>query len=303
MDLVAIGTVGYDYVETPTGKADKQLGGTADYLCLAASYFCKVGMVAATGKDFLPTYLDLLQSKGVDLQGLEQLAGDTFHWGAKYHQYLNVRDTLFTHLNVLLDFTADLPPAYRKAPFIFLGNIDPALQMHVIEQAENPQFIAMDTMNYWINSEKYRPDLMRVLHKVHGILGNDEEARDLSGEYNLVKAAAEIRKMGPEHVIIKKGEHGALLFSDDSIFYAPAFPLELVHDPTGAGDSFAGGFMGYLTTQKKLDNAAMRRAMIYGSTLASYTVEDYSVNRIVKLDQSLVQERFNNFHKLVEFEK
>ncbi len=303
MDLVAIGTVGYDSVETPTGKAEKQLGGTAVYLCLAASYFCKVGMVAATGRDFLPGYLDLLQSKGVDLEGLQQLEGETFHWGAKYHQDLNVRDTLFTHLNVLLDFTADLPPAYREAPFFFLGNIDPALQLHVIEQAKNPVFIGMDTMNYWINSEKYRPNLMRVLQKVQGIFVNDEEARDLSGEYNLVKAAAEIHKMGPQHVIIKKGEHGAMLFSDDSIFFTPAFPLELVDDPTGAGDSFAGGFMGYLTTQKRLDNAVMRQAMVYGSALASYTVEGYSVNRIVELNQQLVDERFQAFYNLMDFKK
>ncbi|KAA3618018.1 MAG: sugar kinase [Calditrichaeota bacterium] len=303
MDLVAIGTIGYDSIETPTGKADKQLGGTAVYLCLAASYFCKVGMVAASGKDFLQEHLDLLTGKGVDLEGVQHLAGDTFHWGAKYHQDLNVRDTLFTHLNVLLDFTADLPPAYREAPFYFLGNIDPALQMHVIEQAKNPVFIGMDTMNYWINSEKYRPNLMRVLEKTQGIFVNDEEARDLSGEYNLVKAANEIRKMGPEHIVIKKGEHGAMLFSEGDIFYAPAFPLEVVHDPTGAGDSFAGGFMGYLTTQKRINNKVLREAMIYGSALASYTVEDYSVNRVASLENQHVDKRYQEFSNLMSFGK
>ncbi|KAA3663276.1 MAG: sugar kinase, partial [Calditrichaeota bacterium] len=165
MDLVAIGTIAFDSVETPTGRADKQLGGTAVYLCLAASYFCKVGIVAATGKDFHQEYLDLLHEKGIDLGGLQKLEGETFHWGAKYHQDLNVRDTLFTHLNVLLDFTADLPAAYKDAPFFFLGNIDPALQLHVIDQAKNPVFIGMDTMNYWINSDEYRPNLLRVLKK------------------------------------------------------------------------------------------------------------------------------------------
>lgn len=177
------------------------------------------------------------------------------------------------------------------------------MQLHVLDQAKNPVFIGMDTMNYWINSSEYRPNLMKVLQKTQGIFVNDEEARDLSGEYNLVKAAAEIRKMGPQHVVIKKGEHGAILFSEGSVFYAPAFPLEMVNDPTGAGDSFAGGFMGYLTTQNKINNAILRKAMIYGSTLASYTVEEYSVNRVAALGTSSISERYHAFYELMNFDK
>lgn len=301
MDLLVVGSIGFDSVETPMGKSEKALGGTAVFCSASASYFARVGMVATVGTDFPEEHIRFLQSKNIDLSGLRVVDGETFHWGARYHDDMNLRDTLFTHLNVFKQFTPDLPENYRHAPYVFLGNIDPTLQLHVLEQVVNPKIVALDTMNFWIEGT---PDaLQQVLRRVKVLMINDEEARQLSGEKNLVQAARVIRKMGPEILIIKKGEHGALMIYENEYFYAPAFPLETVCDPTGAGDTFAGGFMGYLARAKRVDKRTLRRAMIYGSTMASYVVEGFSVQKLRGLRLEDIYGRFNAFYDLITFDR
>ncbi|RME00353.1 MAG: sugar kinase, partial [Calditrichaeota bacterium] len=282
MKLLVVGSIGFDTVETPGGKSERALGGTAVYFSMAASYFTRVGMVAAVGTDFPEEYVQLLRQKGVDLSGLMTLKGETFHWGGKYHADMNSRDTLFTHLNVFKDFQPQVPAAYRNTPFIFLGNIDPSLQLHVLEQIDQPRLVALDTMNYWIDGTPEA--LKQVLSHIDLLFVNDEEARQLSGEISLIKAARKIQQMGPKMIIVKKGEHGALLIREQEIFFAPAYPLETVKDPTGAGDTFAGGFMGYLAKANAFDEMSLRRAMIYGSTLASFAVEDFSIENLKCLE-------------------
>lgn len=301
MNLLVVGSIGFDTVETPYGKSEKALGGTAVFCSVAASYFTKVGMVATVGTDFPDQHVNFLKERNVDLTGLTTLQDKTFHWGARYHKNMNKRDTLFTHLNVFEKFSPDIPQAYRHAPYVFLGNIDPKLQMHVLDQMTAPEVVALDTMNFWIDGTP--KELAKVLKKTMVLLINDEEASQLTGENNLLQAARAINKMGPKIVIIKKGEHGAALIHEDDYFCAPAFPLEQVNDPTGAGDTFAGGFMGYLAKAKKIDKATLRRAMIYGSTLASFAVEDFSVDRLRSLGQEDIVERFNAFHDMVVFKR
>ncbi len=300
MNLIVVGSVSFDTVETPRARKDLVLGGTAVFFSIASSYFTRVGMVGAVGTDFPDEHIELLKLHQVDLQGLTSIEGKTFHWGGRYHDNMNSRDTLFTHLNVFENFTPEIPPAYRDVPFVFLGNIAPALQLHVLEQVNNPQFIALDTMNFWIDGAL--EDLKKVLKRIHTVFVNDEEAMLLSGEHNLLKATRAIQSMGPKIVVIKKGEHGAFLFNEQERFYAPAFPLEEVHDPTGAGDTFAGGFMGFLAGRNRVDDTTLRQAMIYGSTMASYAVEDFSVHRLQKLDKADIDARFQAFHDMTRFE-
>ncbi len=301
MNLLVVGSIGFDTVETPHGKSEKALGGTAVYCSVAASYFTKVGMVAAVGTDFPKQHTEFLKQKGIDLTGLMTLPGETFHWGGRYHPDMNSRDTLFTHLNVFQDFKPTLPKSYCTAPLVFLGNIHPQLQLHVLEQVKEPQLVALDTMNYWIEGT---PDLLKdVLKQVDILFVNDEEARQLANEMNLLRAARKIWAMGPRIIVIKKGEHGALLFYEGDIFFAPAYPLENVVDPTGAGDTFAGGFMGYLATTQNFDHNHLRCAMIYGSTLASFAVEDFSIEKLRTLEERDIFERFAAFQRLTQFSR
>ncbi len=309
MSLLTIGTVAFDDIETPFGRVERAIGGAATYIALAASYFHKdVQIVSVVGDDFPKDELDYLQSRGVDLEGLQIKEGEkSFFWAGKYHDDLNSRDTLDTQLNVLADFEPILPNSYRKPDFLMLGNLTPAIQIQVIEQLENrPKLIALDTMNFWIDSAL--EDLKRVLGMIDVLIINDEEARQLTGEHSLVKAATAIHGMGPNYLIIKKGEHGALLFynhdqnaESDSIFFAPALPLAEVFDPTGAGDTFAGGFMGYLAKSNDTSFENMKRAVIYGSAMASFCVEEFSVAKLKKLTDEAVQKRINRFVNLVNF--
>lgn len=303
MSLLTVGTVAFDDIETPLGKADKIVGGAATYISLTASYFVdKINLVSVIGDDFPQATLDLLASKGVNLDGLQVKEGEkSFFWAGKYHSDLNTRDTLDTQLNVLADFDPVLPNGYSRSEFVMLGNLTPAVQMRVIEQMETkPRFIAMDTMNFWMNIAL--DSLLDVLQKIDCLIINDEEARQLSGEHSLVKAADKILAMGPRYLVIKKGEHGALLFYDGTIFFAPALPLAEVFDPTGAGDTFAGGFVGYLAQTGDLSMENMKRAVIFGSAMASFCVEKFGTERLVNLTQTEIKQRVSKFVDLVNFD-
>ncbi|MFT4703997.1 MAG: sugar/nucleoside kinase (ribokinase family), partial [Bradymonadia bacterium] len=267
MNLVCVGSVGLDDVETPSGKVEGALGGSAIYFALTASVLSRLGVVGVVGDDFPEDAISLLRAKNVDVTGLERVPGKTFRWAGRYHEDLNQRDTLRTELNVFEHFQPVLPENYRNAKYLFLGNIQPSLQLSVLEQAKGAEFVAVDTMNFWIDGA--RDELMKVLSRVNAVIINDSEARDLSGEASLVKAARAIEKMGPELVIIKSGEYGALIHRDGEYFFAPGFPLEHVVDPTGAGDCFAGGFMGFVAQRDSLDWKTLCQAVIAGSTLAS----------------------------------
>jgi sugar/nucleoside kinase (ribokinase family) len=299
--LLIVGTVAFDAIETPFGKTDKILGGAATYIGLSASNFgIDSGIVSVVGEDFPQEHLDLLTDHNVNIDGIEIVkGGKTFFWSGKYHNDMNSRDTLVTELNVLADFNPVVPAAYQNADVVMLGNLHPFVQMRVIEQVENPKLIVLDTMNFWMDSAL--EELKQVIAKVDVITINDEEARQLSGEYSLVKAAREIEKMGPKYVVIKKGEHGALLFHDDKMFFAPALPLEEVFDPTGAGDTFAGGFSGYLAKTEDYSFKNMKNAIIYGSNLASFCVEKFGTERMESLDKKEVEERLEQFKKLTQF--
>jgi len=271
MSILVVGSVAYDTVETPFGRAEKVLGGSASFFSVAASFFAPVNLVAVVGDDFSEKAMSAFQGRPVDLEGLERTAGKTFHWQGKYSYDLNSRETVCTDLNVFEFFKPRIPDRYRRSEHVFLGNIDPVLQRQVLDQVERPRLVACDTMNFWISGKP--EELKRTLAAVDILLINDAEARQLSGEWNIVKAARAIRAKGPHTLVIKKGEHGVLMFSEDGSFAAPAYPLEEVFDPTGAGDTFAGGFLGYLAGSPTLDEAALRRAVIMGSTLASFCVE------------------------------
>ena len=299
--LLIVGTVAFDAIETPFGKTDKILGGAATYIGLSASNFgIDSGVVSVVGEDFPQEHLDLLTEHNVNIDGIEIVkGGKTFFWSGKYHNDMNSRDTLVTELNVLADFDPVVPAAYQNADVVMLGNLHPFVQMRVIEQVKNPKLIILDTMNFWMDSAL--EELKQVIAKVDVITINDEEARQLSGEYSLVKAAREIEKMGPKYVVIKKGEHGALLFHDDKMFFAPALPLEEVFDPTGAGDTFAGGFSGYLAKTEDYSFKNMKNAIIYGSNLASFCVEKFGTERMESLDKKEVEERLEQFKKLTQF--
>ncbi|HET7290845.1 MAG TPA: PfkB family carbohydrate kinase [Vicinamibacteria bacterium] len=300
MSILVVGSVAYDTVETPFGRAEKVLGGSASFFAVAASFFAPVSLVGVVGDDFGERELDVFRRHGVDLRGLERTAGKTFHWQGRYSYDLNSRDTICTDLNVFEFFKPRIPAAYRASEFVFLGNIDPALQRDVLDQVEKPRLVACDTMNFWISG---KPDeLRRTLARVDVLLINDAEARQLSGEWNIVKAARAIRALGPRTLVVKKGEHGVLMFSDEGSFAAPAYPLEDVFDPTGAGDTFAGGFVGYLAGAGERSEETLRRAVIMGSALASYCVEAFSLDRLVRLSRAEIDERFRLFKRLTHFE-
>ena len=302
--LLVVGSVGLDTVETRAGKRAEVLGGAASYFSVAASFLAPVRLTAVVGTDFPAEHTKLLEAHKVDLAGLERVEGRTFRWSGVYAPDFSTRTTLDTQLNVFEKFQPKLPPAYVGSEYVFLANIHPALQLSVLEQAnasKEPKFVACDTMNFWISGE--RPALLKLLERVDMLLLNDEEARQLSGEANLPAAARAIRKLGPRAVVIKRGDAGALLFHEGGVFAAPAFPIENVIDPTGAGDSFGGGFMGWLAHEGDTSPATIRTAMIMGSVLASFSVEDFSLDRFKRLDLTQIRERFQAFADLVHFEK
>ncbi len=302
MNLCVIGTLAYDTIETPFGRADDALGGSATYIATSASYFTKpVGVVGVVGHDFSQDALSFLESRGVDISGVEiKQDGLTFRWSGRYHHDLNVRDTLATHLNVLADFDPTIPEAMRNAEFVCLGNIDPKLQMKVLDQMAAPKFVVCDTMNFWI--EGAFDDLRLVLARVDCLIINDGEARLMTQEPNLMRAARMIMQMGPHILIIKKGEHGALLFTEESVFSAPAYPLENIYDPTGAGDTFAGGFIGYLSARGEVTDTNLRRAVIVGSAMASFCVEQFSLDALKDLTPDRIRDRIDAFRKLSHVE-
>ncbi|HEV8218575.1 MAG TPA: PfkB family carbohydrate kinase [Gemmatimonadaceae bacterium] len=302
MTVLVVGSVALDSVETPFGKADHVLGGSGTFFSASASHLAPVQLVGVIGNDFpIEELRKAFAKRPIDISGLEQQDGASFRWRGRYRHDLNMAETLETHLGVFSNFRPKIPEQFRNAPFVFLGNIDPRLQLEVLEQVSKPKLVACDTMNFWIESR--RPDLMRLLEQVDLIALNDAEARQLTEEFNLVKAARWIMAHGPKHVLIKKGEHGAFMFTSDSIFFAPAYPLESVFDPTGAGDSFAGGFMGYLARTGDLSEANLRRAVVYGSAMGSFAVEKFSVQRLLEITPNDIQRRVADFHKLVVFEQ
>ncbi len=301
--LLIVGTVAFDAIETPFGKTEKILGGAATYIGLAASQFdVESGIVSVVGGDFPEGYLEMLNSKNIDTSGIEIVKnGKTFFWSGKYHNDLNTRDTLTTELNVLADFKPVVPNKFQNPDFLMLGNLHPSVQMSVIKQiSKRPKLVVLDTMNFWMDNTW--DELIEVIKKIDVITINDEEARQLSGEYSLVRAAHKIHKMGPKYVIIKKGEHGALLFNKENVFFAPALPLEDVFDPTGAGDTFAGGFIGYLASTHDISFENMKRAVIYGSNLASFSVEKFGTRQMEGLTKKEVQNRLKDFKQLTQFE-
>ena len=301
--LVIVGTVAFDAIGTPFGKTDKILGGAATFIGLAASQFnIDAAIVSIVGGDFPQKHLDLLSNKNIDISGIEIVKeGKTFFWSGKYHNDMNTRDTLATELNVLADFNPVVPTNYKDAEVVMLGNLHPLVQVSVLEQMEKkPKLVILDTMNFWMDCAL--EELKSVIKKIDVITINDEEARQLTGEYSLVVAARKIHEMGPKYVVIKKGEHGALLFHDDNVFYAPALPLEEVFDPTGAGDTFAGGFAGYLAKTNDVSFENMKNAVIYGSTLASFCVEKFGTERMENLGYKEVHQRLQQFKQLTQFE-
>ncbi|RMH73776.1 MAG: sugar kinase [Gemmatimonadetes bacterium] len=300
MSIVVVGSVALDSVETPFGKAENALGGSATYFSAAASYFSPVNIVAVVGDDFPQEDIEFLRERGVNMEGLEVIkGGKTFHWKGYYGYNLNEAQTLDTQLNVFETFNPQLPESYRNSDYLFLANIHPALQLSVLEQVESPKLIAVDSMNLWISET--RNELLTVLGKVDIAMLNDGEARQLSGEANLIKAAKAVREMGPKVVIIKKGEHGVAMFGEDSYFVLPASPVEEVKDPTGAGDSFAGGFMGYIAKAGNLEDRTLRRAVVYGSTIASFCVEDFSLERYRTLTMEEIEARYETFKEFSAF--
>jgi sugar/nucleoside kinase (ribokinase family) len=305
MSLVVVGSVAYDGIETPHGRVDRVLGGAATYIALSASYFTPSKIVAVVGEDFSEQDHQLLVSRGIGLEGLEQKPGKTFYWSGVYSRDMNERTTLRTDLNVFAEFDPKIPPGYRDQPYLLLGNIQPALQRSVRAQMNGVRLVGGDTMNYWIKD--YREELLDTIRQWHFLLINDSEARELSGHYNLRKAAAAILDMGPETLVIKRGEYGAVLFRRDSHFVAPGYLLDNVFDPTGAGDCFAGGFMGYLASQgfapdqASLDRRELARAVIYGSVMGSFCCERYGVDRFRTLTREEIDQRFREFREFTEF--
>lgn len=301
--LLIVGTVAFDAIETPFGKTDKILGGAGTYIGLSASFFnLQSAIVSVVGDDFPQEYLDLLTARNIDISGLEIVkGGKTFFWSGLYHNDLNSRDTLATELNVLADFQPKVPQNFKDADVVMLGNLHPLVQSSVLDQMEvKPKLVVLDTMNFWMDCAL--PELLNVMKRIDVITINDEEARQLSGEYSLVKAAAKIHTMGPKYVVIKKGEHGALLFHNGEVFFAPALPLEEVFDPTGAGDTFAGGFTGFITQSENVSFENMKNAVIYGSNLASFCVEKFGTERMLALDKKEVVSRLQQFKSLTQFD-
>lgn len=299
MAVLVVGSVALDTVETPAGKRKEVLGGSATYFSYAGSYFSPINLVAVVGEDFPPEYRELLEEKGINLEGLQIKSGRTFRWGGSYRGDMNEARTDFTDLNVFEDFHPQIPSSYRESEYVFLGNIDPDLQLEVLSQIEKPRLAAGDTMNLWIDLKPER--VKEVISKLDLFIFNDAEARQLTGEVSLKKAAAEILRLGPREVVIKKGEHGAILFSREEIFSAPALPMEKIVDPTGAGDSFAGGLIGYLAREGTTDFASLRRAVIYGSVMASFNVEDFSLGRLRDLSEDDIENRYRRFQDITSF--
>ena len=303
MSILVVGTVAFDAIETPFGKTDKIVGGAATYICLSSSFFSKnLNLVSVVGEDFPSEAIQMLQKKSVDIDGLQIKKGEkTFFWSGKYHDDMNTRDTLDTQLNVLENFNPIVPKKYQESEFLMLGNLMPSVQKKVLSQMKKrPKLVVLDTMNFWM--DLFMDDLKEALKEVDVLTINDEEARQLSGEYSLVKAAKIILAMGPKYLIIKKGEHGALLFNNEEVFFAPALPLEEVFDPTGAGDSFAGGFIGYLAKTNDISFENMKRAVINGSAMASFCVEKFGTQKLKEITQEDVNVRINEFVKLVKFD-
>ena len=299
MSVLVVGTVAFDSIETPYGSAERILGGSAAYFALAASLFAPVRVVGVIGRDFPEEYIELFTERNIDIAGLQRERGETFHWRGRYHEDINVRDTLELHLNVLAGFQPYLPESYRDAEYVFLGNIDPLMQAEVLNQMRAMQLVVCDTMDHWIRESP--EDLRKVLKRIEILVINDSEAKLLSGYHNIVQAARAILKMGPKVVLIKRGEYGVLQFSDGAIFATPAYPLEDVFDPTGAGDSFAGGFLGQLARSRDRSERGLRRAIVYGSVVASFTVEDFGVKRLASVGLGEIEERYRSFAKLTDF--
>jgi sugar/nucleoside kinase (ribokinase family) len=300
MSLLVVGSVAFDAIETPFGRVERTVGGAATYFSLAASFFTRVNLVGVVGDDFTSKHEEVFRGRSVNLAGLERAEGKTFFWSGKYHDNLNDRTTLATDLNVFAEFRPKLPESFRRSQYIFLANIDPTLQRSVLDQvAGKPKLVALDTMNYWISGT---PDeLRKTLKQTQVLMINDSETRQLSDEHNLLRAAKAIFKMGPKTLVIKRGEHGAMMIHGDSVFCVPAYPLDEIHDPTGAGDSFAGGFMGYLASTGKINANSLRLAMVYGSVLGSFAVEKFGLDRLLKLKRREITDRVRHFHKLTTF--
>lgn len=300
MSLLVVGSMAFDAIETPYGKVDRTLGGAASYFALAASQFAPVRVVAIVGNDFTDKEKAVFRGRKIDLSGVEHAEGKSFFWAGRYSQNMNERTTLATELNVFANFHPTLPDSYLDSSSIFLGNIDPTLQLSVLKQVNGkPKVVGLDTMNYWI--EGTNAELRETLKHTHILMINDDETRQLTGEHNLLRAAKHVFKMGPRTLVIKRGEHGALMVHDKFMFSVPGFPLEEVHDPTGAGDSFAGGFMGYLASAGRVNEQTLRRAMVYGSVLGSFAVERFGVERLTKLKRSEINSRASLFSRLTSF--
>ncbi|RMF61094.1 MAG: sugar kinase [Calditrichaeota bacterium] len=299
MSILVVGSIALDTVETPFGNAQDSLGGSALYFSAAASFFAPVNLVGVVGKDFDFSKIEFLKQRGVDFEGLGVEDGETFRWGGRYHKNMNQRDTLFTYLNVFKNFQPVIPDHYRDARLIFLANIDPELQLDVLHQVKGPELTVLDTMNFWISGK--REALEELITKVDVLILNDEELYELTNIPNMYDSAHELLQQGPRALVIKKGEHGAVLVTVDQYFLAPAFPLRKVVDPTGAGDSFAGGFLGYLATCKTIDAKHFRKAVIYGTVTASFTVEDFSFNRLREISRKEIEERVETLRNMVVF--
>ena len=300
MSLLVVGTVALDSVKTPFGRVDNALGGSATYFSTSASYFTDVRLVAVIGEDFPKEHIQFLKSKNIDVSGLEVQKGETFRWKGEYGYDLNEARTLATHLNVLATFKPKIKDEYKESDVVFLANVDPEIQLDVLRQVKRPKLVACDTMNYWIAS---KPDeLMRMLKEVDLLTINEAEIRQLAGEASLIKAAKSVQAMGPKTIVVKQGSYGALMFNGHSLFSAPAYPLESVFDPTGAGDTFAGGFMGYLASTMNFTEASMRKAVIFGSVMASLNVESFSLDRLRSLDYREIEGRYREFKSLTHFE-
>ncbi|MBN2163718.1 MAG: bifunctional hydroxymethylpyrimidine kinase/phosphomethylpyrimidine kinase [Pontiellaceae bacterium] len=296
VDLTIVGSIGIDTIETPTEKQEDILGGSVSYACAAASFFTHTGMVGVVGTDFPQEFRNTWKDMNIDLEGLQTVEGKTFRWSGVYEENMDNRRTLSTELNVFETFSPVLPEAYREAPYLFLGNIHPALQLHVLEQVRDPKFILIDTMDLWINID--RPDLEKVIGKCHMLTLNESEAQLFTGEQTLGCAAARLLELGPEYVLIKKGGNGSMLFTRDDIFLLHAYPLDSFKDPTGAGDTFAGGLMGALAASGKTDKEAIRQAMVYGSIVASFGVEEFSLERLKQLDRDQIDARVSEFREM-----
>jgi sugar/nucleoside kinase (ribokinase family) len=300
MSLLVVGSVAFDTIQTPYGQADEILGGAATYFSVTASHFTPVRVVAVVGDDFSAEHMRVFEKRGIDTAGLERARGKTFRWRGEYHGNMDEAKTLETQLNVFQTFSPHIPPAYLDSKFVFLANIDPALQLHVRQQLNGARLTGCDTMNFWITGKPQ--ELKKTLAKVDVLVINEGEARMLSGTENLPRAATAIHHLGPRIVVIKRGEHGAVLFQQNSIFFAPAFPLEQVHDPTGAGDTFAGGFMGYLARAGDLSESHLRRALVYGSVMASFAVEEFGLSRLLRVKPDEIDARFRQFKAMTHFD-